>query len=164
MEDRFRNLFGVFILFVVILGGLGLVRLFSWKSLLTIDKFFYCFAVALFIFGMYLAFLFRSMDSIVSVLPDLDGVPQRDVDKIIQDGRDRELAELRKEKDKVPPYIPKPDFDNTILRSPDPVRSIPPMATRLTDDVSMYQDRNILKPPITQEYKPQEKSEYDNIF
>jgi hypothetical protein len=173
MSKRFRLGIGVMILCNVILGGLAVLRLFSWDSMVGADKFFYIVACILFVFGMYMAFLFSRLDS-VPALPnlferDVPNISKRDDAKLLKDGRDRELEELRKEKDRVPPYVPKPFVPSVpeptgILRNSDLSLPIPPSITRLTDDVSMYSDRNILKPPVQQEYKVQEKSEYDNIF
>lgn len=152
MKDRVRLLFGLMILFNVIIGGLGLVRLFSWKSLLGIDRFFYIFASVLFVFSLYLAYLFSKPDDVPVVKTPV-------VKKV-----DQELKDLRKELDKVP-EVPVPN-PNNILRNPEPMRPIPPIVTRLTEDISMYQDRNIIKPPIIRVDSAQEKedNEYSGVF
>jgi hypothetical protein len=153
MDKRFRLLFSLLVLLNVIIGGLGFVRLFSWKSLLGIDKLFYIFISLLFLFSMYIAFLFSKLDDVRSDADVINGVAK--AIKKESNKNDEELKELRKELDKVP-VIP---VDTSILRNPVP-RPIPPIVRTLTEDVSMYQDRNIIKPPITQE----DKDEYNGVF
>lgn len=144
MNNRFRLLFSLLIFLNVIIGGLGLLRLFDWKSLLGFDKFFFILVSILFLFSMYMAYLFSKLDDISVVKKDVV------VPKV-----DSELKDLRMELDKVP-MIP---VDTSILRNPVP-HPIPPIVRTLTEDVSMYQDRNIIKPPITQE----DKDEYRGVF
>lgn len=151
MNKGFRLLFGLLILLNVVVGGLGFVRLFSWSSLSSIDKFFYCFVSVLFIFSLYLAFLFSRMDNLPS-LSNVEIPVRRD---------DVELNELRKELDKVSVV----SSDSGLIRSPAPLRSVPPIVAKLTEDVSMYQEenRNIIKPVIQQEDN-KDDTEYSGVF
>lgn len=162
MNRKFRLLFGFFMFAVIIIGLLSSIRLFSWDTLIGAHKFFYVSWTLLAGFGLIVLLLFSRLDDVVVVsTKNLDDVPEvKSVVKSVVPIKkvDPELEELRKEAEKVPPFVPP---DTSLTRNPEPVRVTPPIVTRLTNDFSMYDEkRNILKPVPQQE----NKSEYDGVF
>jgi hypothetical protein len=148
--NRFRLLLSVFVFCVVLLGGLALVRLFSWVSLSVLDRVFYVCGGFLFVFALCLSFFFSRLDVPESLpLPDLP-----------YSVADSELVELRKELYKPVPVVGSP---NGLVRDTSDF-DVPFEASRLVDDVSMYgENRNILK-PLVQDGSKKDDNEYSGVF
>lgn len=168
MNNRFRLGISFFVFFVVIFSGMSIIRLFSWNSLLLVDKIFYSVSAFLFVFALYLSFYLSKLDD-VPMLPDLDGVPTKDIDKIVKQGQDMELEELRKEIHKPTPVNFDSPHPDGLLRPSNGMSKIPSDVLRMADDVSMYtgDNRNIIKPPPQKEYIVEEKednNEYRDVF
>ena len=130
---------------IILLGGLSIVRLFSWSSLVGIDRFFYVFSVLLFVFASYLVILLR--------------IPEPVVHPIVVDD---ELVNLREEVKKVVPPIVEPIIPSKAERERE--------FHRLENDTSMYDDvpivekRNIIKPPEYKEDKEVDDNQYRGVF
>lgn len=152
MVNRFRLFLSVFVFFVVLLGGLALVRLFSWVSLSVVDRVFYVGGGFLFVFALCLSFFFSRLD--VPELPDLPDLPDSP-----HSVADSELMELRKELHKPTPIVGSP---NGLVRDTSEF-DMPIEVKRLVDDVSMYENRNILKPPLQSEHEKSD-NEYSGVF
>jgi hypothetical protein len=161
---NYKTLIGIFVMCVIIVGGLSAFRLFSWDTLAGAHKFFYVSYAVLFLYGLFIALSFAK-------IPDDLFAREKKIPPIVEPRKvDPELEALRKDLEESRGKVIVPENPRPYVSSvPEPVdlpstRIIP--TRRLTDDFSMYEDRNILKPPTTQEYKVQEKdvNEYNNIF
>ena len=150
--NRFRLLLSVFVFFVILLGGLAVVRLFSWASLSSIDRVFYLGGGFLFGFAILLSFFFSRLD--VPELPDLPDLPHSGVDS--------ELVELRKEVFRSTPIVESPNGGAILVRD-NSVFDVPVEAKHLTEDISMYENRNILK-PLVQDDSKKDDNEYSGVF
>lgn len=155
-----RLFFSIFLFAVVIFGSLTAIRLLDWGAIADgFDKFFYVFSSLLALYGIFLAFFFR----------DTDFVKEGSVASKSYDPKsDPELISLREdlEKSRDKPIVVEPPIVN-------PTKGFRSIA----EDTSMYDDedepepepeprpnRNIIKPPLQQEYNRKDDNEYSGVF
>jgi hypothetical protein len=157
MMGKFRFLYGLSLFSVIIVCGLGGVRLLSWDTLNSFDRFFFSATVVLFVLGLIVSFVFRNFE--------FDSTPSPsspDFNPIV----DSELLELRKSRAEAEANN-KPIFvESPIVREPVDV----PDPEHFATDISMYErkvavpDRNIIKPPLQQDYNRKDDNEYSGVF
>lgn len=148
-----RFFFGVFVFAVVIFGGLCGIMLVSWSDLSGNERFLAVSGVVLFVVGLVVSIVFRGVSFVREgqVFEPVPSVP------------DAELIGLREdlERSRDKPVVVEPP----IVQPTKGFRSI-------SDDVSMYEDdepepdnnRNILKPPLQQDYNRKGDDEYSGVF
>lgn len=148
-----RFLFGFFVFSVVIIGGLCGLMLLSWSDLSGNERFLAVSGVCLFVSGLCVSFIFRSVSFVREgqIYEPVPSVP------------DKELRELREdlERNRDKPIVVEP-----IVSPTKGFRS-------MSDDTSMYDDdepepepqsnRNILKPP-QQQVNNYKDDDYSGVF